>query len=354
MYIILIFAGCRQSTRDGTSVFRRVEDMTGRMVKIPDKIDKVIGLRAGALRMLVYMDAVEMIAGIEEGEQHGARPYTLAFPGLLELPVIGPAMGGDAELILKSGADVIFLSYTSGGDADALQKKTGIPVIAIECPEFATEREKLYQTFKLIGQVLRKEARADSLINYIEESINILNKRTGDIAGDNKHGVYIGGISYSGAHGINSTQPYYPPFHFVNALNYASTVNKRLISHVKGTYIDIEQLILWDPEILFIDESGINLVKQDLAQNRVLYHSLDAVKNNRIHVLLPYNNYATNYEFVLVNAWYTGMVVYPERFSDIEIQSKIKEITTHFLGRDIVSVLKSGYIAPKQMSKEEL
>ena len=237
----------------------------------------------------------------------------------------------DAELICKARPDVIFITYTTAGDADALQKKTGIPVVAVECPELGIARDTLYASFRLIGKVLHKENRADSLISYIENSISELNTRTLPTENTKKQKVYIGGVSYSGIHGINSTQPFFPPFIFVNADNVASSIDNRLFSHVKGTYVDKEQLLLWNPDILFIDLSGWELVKQDLSKNSPL-HNLLAIKNDAVHLLLPYNNYAINYELVLVNSWYVGKVLYPENFSDIDMQKKAEEILHRFLG----------------------
>ncbi len=310
-----------------------VEDMLGRKVEVPVKVNKVVGLRAGALRFLVYMDATDMVAGIEEGELRGSRPYIMAHPSLLDLPLIGPSMGGDAELIVKAQPDVIFIAYATSSQANNLQKKTGIPVIAIACPEFLTGREKMYGSFRLIGKVLDKANRADSLISYINHTINTLNERTGNIVEKAKPSVYIGGVSYSGSYGISSTQPYYPPFAFINANNVAASIDDRLVSHVKGTHVDKEKLVTWNPDILFFDASGLSLVKKDIGQGSALFNSLKAVKNNRMYTLLPYNNYATNYELVLANAWYAGKVLYPEVFSDISVKEKTNEILMVFLNQ---------------------
>ena len=85
-----------------------VKDMLGREVSVPKEVKRVIGIRAGALRLLLYCGANDMIAGIEETERRPGRLYMDAYPELKNLPVIGPAMGGDAELILKAKPDVIF------------------------------------------------------------------------------------------------------------------------------------------------------------------------------------------------------------------------------------------------------
>ncbi|MBN2522884.1 MAG: iron ABC transporter substrate-binding protein [Bacteroidales bacterium] len=342
---VILFISCRNPSRPDRDECVVVKDMLGREVKVPENIERIVGLRAGALRLLVYMDGADKVVGIEEAEKRGVRPYTIAHPELMELPLIGPSMGGDAELILKAQPDVIFITYTTKGDADDLQKKTHIPVVAIECPELGTARDTLYDSFRLIGKILHKEKRADSLISYIENSIDDLNIRSTGFPVEKKPSVYIGGVPYSGAHGICSTQPFYPPFLFLHANNVASEIDRRLVSHVKGTYIDKEKLISWNPDVLFIDASGLSLVKQDLAKNSPLNSSLKAIQNNAVHILLPYNNYAINYELVLINAWYTGKVLYPSGFANVKISQKANEILEVFLGKSIykeINIISPG------------
>lgn len=312
-----------------------IKDMLGRDVLVPKEVYKVIGIRAGALRLLLYCGAENMIAGIEETERRPGRPYMDAFPEFRKLPVIGPSMGGDAELILKTKPDVIFISYTTKADADALQEKTGKPVIAIECPEFATEKEKLFNSFRLIGKIINKTERVDSLIGYINKSIEKLDERTKGIDIEDRPEVYIGGVSYSSSYGINSTQPFYPPFLFTNSRNVASSIDKSLVSHVKGTFIDKEQLLLWNPDFLFIDKSGLRIVKNDLSEGTALFENLKAIQNDNIYTLYPYNNYAINYEMVLVNSWFVASVLYPEQFYNFDFSLKAKEIISAFLGNEI-------------------
>ncbi len=350
--LCFLLGGCNPSVNQQQGGIE-VEDMLGRKVIVPSQIERVVGIRAGVLRLLTYMDASDMVIGIEEGESRGQRTYLAAYPELLQLPLIGPLMGGDAELILNARPDIIFTAYSTVDEVDALQKKTGVPVVALECPEMGiTARDTLYASLRLIGKVLHKEERADSLVAYIQSSINELNARTVGIPEQKKLKAYVGGISYSGIKDIASTQPYYPPFIFTNTLNVTSAIDKRLVSHVKGTYIDKEQLLLWNPDVIFIDESGLGLVNNDLKAGGALYNGLSAVQNNRIYTLLPYNNYAVNYELVLINSWFVGKTLYPDAFADIDMESKANEILTAFFDKPIWNQLATEN-SFRQINKEE-
>lgn len=349
--IILSCSNPSHHKRDGQIV---IKDMLGREVNVPKQVKKVVCLRAGALRLLVYLDATNYAAGIEELETRTTRSYILAHPELTKLSVIGPAMGGDAELIVTSKPDVIFVTYTTVGDANALQTKTGIPVVALECADFGIKRDVLFASLQLMAKILHKENRADSLISFTNKSIGELKKRTSNVIGDNRPSVYVGGIAYSGAHGVVSTQSFYPPFIFANANNIASTIDKKLVSHVKGTHIDKEQLMVWDPDILFIDLSGYKLVCEDLAKNTALYNSLSAIKHDKLFAVLPYNNYATNYEIVLANAWYVAKVLYPEQFTDIDVEQKTDEILKMFLGKGVYKELIKDSGGYRALTKDSL
>lgn len=333
--IAFVLSSCVTDSSNNKEELITVSDMLGREVEIPAEINRIIGLRAGALRLLTYMDAADLVVGIEQGEKKDLRPYTAAFPELLDVQSIGPNMGGDAELIISASPDVIFITYTTVEEADHLQNKTGIPVIALECTDIGTEADVLFQSFQLIGQVLNKENRADSLINYISNMINELDARTSDVHIASKPSVYVGGLSYSNSYGISATHPDYSSFMFVNAKNVVSEVDRRFSSHVKGTFIDIEQILLWNPNIIFIDEAGLAISRDEIKSNKLLFGELEAVRDNKIYVFLRYNNYATNYEYVLINSWYAGKVIYPDIFSDIEIETKAEEILSVFFGKDI-------------------
>ncbi len=324
-----------------------IEDLTGRTVEISGEINRVVGLRAGALRLLTYMDVVPLIAGVEEPDKRDERPYTLARPALKKLPPLGPIMGGDPEMILAARPDVIFKTYTTREDADKLQRQTGIPVVALECTDLGTANDTLFTSLQIIGRVTGREARADSLISFIRSNIRKLDDLTGGIPASEKPTVYVGGLSYSMSYGISATHAKFAPFMFVNADNVASSIDERLTSHVSGTFVDIEQLMRWDPDYIFVDQSGYPLVVNDLQNRPALKNSLGAVRNEQIHTILPYNNYATNYEFVLLNAWYIGQVLYPGQFGDASFEDRAAEILQAFYpGADPEKITDKSALRP--------
>ncbi|MBN2683418.1 MAG: ABC transporter substrate-binding protein [Bacteroidales bacterium] len=331
--LLITLASCFNNKSKGNI---EITDMLGRKVFVPEKIEKIICLRASALRLVSYIDGVERIVGVEEIEINTKRPYSFAFPQLKKKPSVGPAMGGDLELITIQNPDLIFITCSSVEDANKLSEKTGIPVVAIEYGDLQNEKTTFYKALQLIGKILNKGKRAEEIINFVENNISELKNLTKDCSPKT---AYIGGVAYSGSHGIVSTEPFYPPFAFVNAKNVAGNLSSEIINPVKGTMIDKEILYQWNPEYIFLDLSGLDLCKTDLKENGSL-EKLDAIKEENIYSVYPYNSYSINYELVLINSWIIGKVLYPEKFKEINIEEKAKEILTLFLGKDIFPEIK--------------
>ncbi|MFP3908963.1 MAG: iron ABC transporter substrate-binding protein [Archaeoglobaceae archaeon] len=333
----LAFSGCSQRSQAGGEGTIEITDMAGRTVEVPEEVDRVVGVGAGSLRLITYLNATHKVVGVEDFEKSDhLRPYIMAHPELTELPSIGPQHGGDAELIAAQDPDVIFWTYTKAGDADNLQQKTGIPVVVLEYGRPHEEgRKTFYDALRLMGDIINKEDRAEELIQYMNSTIQDLNHRTKDISEEVKPAVYVGGVAHRGAHGIVSTEPAYAPFEYLDARNVAGGLG------LEHAMVSREKLTQWNPDIIFVDRQGYSLVEKDL--ERAEYHSLDALKDDKMYGILPYNYYTTNYATVVANAYYIGKVIYPESFSDIDPQKKANEIYTRFVGKPVYEEMENEF-----------
>ncbi|MGL5691456.1 MAG: ABC transporter substrate-binding protein, partial [Bacteroidales bacterium] len=224
----------------------------------------------------------------------------------------------------------IFMASTTKADADELQNKLRIPVITLEYGDIGMNREVFINSLKLIGEVLGTQSQTDSLTDYIEKQISELSERAAKSA--KSVNAYIGGISYKGTKDITSTDPYYAGLQMVLANNVAKSIDPRYVSPITGTYIDIEALIEWNPDVIFIDQHGVGLVKDNYKNQPELFALLTAVNDKAVYKVWPYNNYHSNFEVMLMNAWYMGKMLYPDQFQDVTVTAKVNEISKRFLG----------------------
>ena len=118
--LFLLSCSKNKEVKDG----REITDAIGRKVMIPKTVNKIIGVNAGALRMLTYV-ATEMVIGVEQVEiKQGIAPYNYLNPELHKLTPIGPRFGGDAELIMKANPDVVFTTFST---RNSTRWATGLP-----------------------------------------------------------------------------------------------------------------------------------------------------------------------------------------------------------------------------------
>jgi len=317
-----------------------IEDLAGRRIELPEKIGKIAAVGPGALRLIVYLNAEDKVVGVEEFEKRNQqRPYILAEPELLELPVIGPQFGGDAELIAAQEPDLIFASYLSPAQLNNLQKKTKTPVLSINNGSAGSMTEEDFKrALNFMAEILNKTKRAEELVNYFEEQKAELEKITKDSAVES---VYIGGIGNKGAQGITSTEAAYPPFKYLSLNNIIEDENRGNFS------ISRERLLLENPELIFIDQGGIELVNKDLRREEFSY--LKAYQDNNIYQLLPYNHYTTNFATMLADAYYLAGIVYPDEFEQIDAVKKADQIYQKFVGEPVYDEMAEIFGGFKQM-----
>lgn len=108
-------------------------------------------------------------------------------------------------------------------------------------------------------------------MTFIEAQRKALLERTAGASPDSKPEVYVGGIGYRGAHGLESTEQSYIPFDWVNANNVAEQVQTDLGSHV---FMDKETLLKLNPDVIFVDGGGLRLVVEDYRKNPDFYAAL--------------------------------------------------------------------------------
>lgn len=325
-----------------------VTDMAGRTVRMPARPERIICIGPGALRLIVYLDAQDKVAGVESMEKRFAagRPYWLARPQLRHLPEIGPGGPGainkkpDMEAVLRVTPDLIFVTYFDASLADEVTNTIGIPVVVLSYGELSIFDPAVYESLKLAGRILNRRERADAVVNYIEGRREDLNKRTGDLPDGKNPGVFVGGIGYRGAHGIASTQRQYIPLDWNNTVNLARQVESTIGSHL---FVDKEVLLGLDPDVIFIDGGGLKLVAEDYRKKPDFYQALSAFQSNRIYTLLPFNFYTTNIGTAMADAYAIGKILYPDRFADVDPGAKADEIYRFLVGRPVYEQMKAEY-----------
>lgn len=320
---------------------RVILDSKGREVEIPDKVERIVCVGVGALRYSCYVGAADLVVGVEDYETKGgmSRLYNYVnFDKFRDLPVTGTNGEPYVEQIITADPQVIVMSAYAKQDADELSEKTGIPVVVVPGSD-TTLDDKAYETIRILGELYSMTERAEELTAYLRSVQDDLDKRTVNIENADKPTVYVGGVSFKGAHGFEGTEAGYGPFELIHAQNLADTTGQA------GAFsIDVEQVLAWDPDYIFLDFNGMDLIREDYAAHPDFYNSLTAVKEGRVYSQISFRSSASNLETALADAYYAACVMFPEQFKDVDPVEKAGEIFTELLGTNPYADLKeAGY-----------
>lgn len=352
---VFVFAGCTSSEEPKTdtnqkseqSDTRKVVDALGREVEIPATVEKIVPL-GNTPRMVVYLGLAENVVGVGGMQRDNITPLTAYAYATkdtwADLPLVGTDAAGATdyypEQIISVQPDVILCTYTAEL-ADEIQDKTGIPTIAV--PQGTLYQDDYKQAFRILGEVCGVDDRAEEVIAYIDDSLADLNKRTADVPDSDKPSVIGAAATFKGAHGIEGVYVDYPVFSAIHANNVAD--DAPITGDSMAVTVDKEQILGWNPDIIFLDAGNVNLVREDLAANQDFYDKLSAYNSGSIYQYPNSTSYYSNVEVPIANSYYVGSLLYPEQFKDVDVEKKASEIFEFFLGDpDYLSKLEAeGY-----------
>ena len=308
---------------------RMITDSMDRNVEIPYSVERIVCVGVGALRYTCYVGGADRVVGVEDYETKPgmSRLYNYVnFDLFQNLPVTGTNGEPFVEEIINVDPQVIVMSSYASQDPDELSQKTGIPVVVVPGSD-TTLDEKAYVTIRILGELYQLEDRAEDLTAYLKSIQKDLDDRTASIAEDAKPTCYVGGVSFKGHHGFEGTEAYYGPFELIHAKNLANTTGQT------GAFnIDVEQVLSWDPEMIFLDFNGMNLINEDYEVHPDFYNALTAVQEGKVYSQISFRSSASNLETALADAYYAACVMYPQQFQDIDPVEKAGEIFTKLLG----------------------
>ena len=253
---------------------REFTDAGGRVIDIPDTI--AVALPAGPpAAVLLYTLAPGKLAGwVSEPSEAAAAFLT---PEAIALPTYGrlTGSGGDAnmEVVLQAKPDIIIdvgtVNDTYIDLANRVQEQTGIPYILID-GSFAKSGE----TYRLLGELLGEEARAEVLASYADETLAQLAATLKAVPAEDRPSVYYGrgdaGLETGLAGSIN-----------VEILEAAGATNVAAAAGKGGlTEVSLEQILDWNPEVIIAARGGLAKAALDNPD----WASIAAVENGAVYV----------------------------------------------------------------------
>jgi len=311
---------------------RTITDMIGRSVTVPTEIHSILGT-APPTTEAVYMIKPDALGGINfdlKNSSYVPEKYkSLANVG-------GQQMGNklNYETFLSMKPDIVLYGYDpamSSGTADNVEdvqaRLNPIPVVAVAD---STNAENYGPEIEFLGSLLGAEDQAKSLDKFYDDISQKVTSTVSAIPDDQKKKVYYA----EGPDGLK-TDP-------------ATSAHGQLISVCGGINVadvtsgtsggmapvSLEQVVSWNPDVIVAGDS--KFYKSVLSDPN--WKDIKAVQDKQVY-LIPNQPFGwidrpPGVNRIIGIPW-LAKVLYPDKFSDIDLKSLIKEYYSKYMHYDL-------------------
>ena len=297
-----------------------VTDDAGRVIAIPDKVERVFAAGPPAA-LLLYTLAPELLLGWTRKPE--AEQCQFLGAGACDKPEVGRLTGRgsttDLETLLKLKPDLILdvgtINDTYVSLANRVQEQAGIPYALLDGRFGACA-----QTYRKLGALIHREAQAEDLARYAEETIATIKGRIDKIPDAQRPRVYYG----RGPNGLETGQGgsiNVETIEFLGAHNVAGERRGGMAT------VSLEQVLAWNPDIIItIEPAFATGVRTDAA-----WAPIKAVQTGHVYLSprLPFGwvDFPPSVNR-LVGLWWLAKVLYPDQFP-----GDLQPITREFFRR---------------------
>ncbi len=326
---------------------RTVIDCFDRTVSLPETIDRVACLYAFSTHVMTMLGEDDKIVAVVEGSKRDMLLNEVS-------PYIGeaatPSDSGiiNIEELLATDPDLVFLK----GETALLAEETaklelfGIPYVVID---FTTIAEQM-RAIEVIGDVMGESDRAAAYLRYYQRIIDETLARTSSLSEDEKHRVYhsVNEATRTDAAGTLTAEW----TQIAGAINVS--VGSDLRVYENKFYASIEQILLWDPEIIICNEYGVD----GYIMNNEKWQTIQAVKDQLVFKIptgISRWGHPGGMETPLAILWTVG-TLYPELSEDIDMFGITNDYYNDFfdyqISDELVERMLSG--GRMRMAKEDM
>lgn len=288
-------------TEDTTRVFT---DSCGREVKVPADIQKV-AVSGPLAQMVVFAIAPDKMVGVANAWDETAENYF--DQKYLDLPLLGQLYGGKGELnletLLAADPDVVIdvgePKSTMAEDLDGLQEQTGIPFVHIDAYLASMD-----DTYAMLSDLLAMPNEGQALADYCRNAYDTVKAIVDGV--EKADVLYI-----TGEEGLNVIARDSYHAEVVDMLCNNLAVVDEPSSKGTGNEVDMEQILNWDPSIVFFAPGSIYSTVADNEN----WQTIPAIKDGKYYEVPfgPYNwmGFPPSVQRILGMQW-MAKVLYPE------------------------------------------
>jgi len=275
-------------------------DRLNRTIDIPVPVQRVVFLQM--YELLPALDIWDKVVGLASWAYKNDL-IRAAKPDIDNIPPVGSGANVNVEAIMQLKPDLV-ITWAWKPESIRFMEAKGLRVVAIY-PESIGE---LYEVMRMLGQVLQREDKVKAAIDQMEETFSLIRERTSKRQPAEKRSMlFLGGESnsVSGTLGINNEL-----MTMIGGVNLAGVMKER------STLVPLEQIVVWNPEIIFI-WANARYTAKDITTNPQ-WRNVRAVRDGRVYKTPNWTTWAPRLSML---AQWMAKAAYPEDYKDIEVDS---------------------------------
>jgi len=316
-----------------------VTDTIGRQVKVPGKVERVACLYAFTGHVTVMLGDGDKIVAVPGGLKRDVLLNQIC-PAIKQasVPVLSGAV--NIEELLRVKPDLVFINKETAINTDEVAKldKFSLPYLVIDFQSMEEQRSAI----RIVGQALgpKAEERAQKYDDYYLKCIKRVTNGVKNIPAGRQARVY---------HSVNEATRTDPPeSRPADWMKTAGIINVSVdqpLRLVEGkNYASLEQILLWDPEVILVNEPGVG----NYMLTNTQWSALKAVKSRKVYQMpvgISRWGHPGGLETPLALLW-TAKLLYPEQFGDIDMKSEARGFYKKFfdyqVGDAVLDQILSG------------
>ncbi len=262
-------------------------------------------------------------------------------PGIKQMPV--PANGGiiNIEALLNTKADFVFLKPETAANTAEIKK-----LERFNLPWFVAGYHSMAEQMTIIemmGKAIGCHAKALDYTRYYKKTIDRVSTRTAHLPLNKKVRLY---------HSVNEPRRTDGPGTIEADWTHACGVNNVSVGaslNGKGNknFADIEQILLWNPEVIIVNEDGVD----QLILTDKKWSPIQAVQDKKVFAIpvgISRWGHPGGLETPLAILW-TAKKVYPGLFQDIDLKKEVGVFYKTFFNLDLDDAMVNKILGNKGM-----
>ncbi|OPX86450.1 MAG: corrinoid ABC transporter substrate-binding protein [Pelotomaculum sp. PtaB.Bin104] len=314
LIVVLLSLLCSCGGQTDTVKTIRVTDCVGRSIDVPDQPQSIATLDPFAGQAVIMYGAGDRMTATVGGVKRDLLLQRVC-PSLAAAAVVKEEGSVNAEAVMAMGIDLMFIKsdlYYSNIEREKLDA-LGIPYLVIEYSSIESQRA----AFAVIGEALGQTEKAEVMEDYYQGVVEKVSQRVSEIPQPARPSLYHSTSEALRTDTEGSLGAEWVGFTGVKNVS----LGGELVFNEKNYYTTLEQIFVWDPDVIICNESGV----ADYMLNSKKWQGLRAVQEGRVYQV-PIGasrwGHDSSVETPLAILW-LAKTLYPDSFADVDLRSEM-------------------------------